>query len=79
DNRRFHTFLGRTLGVMLLIVFALMLHVPYPLQVQISNEVTTRSADSAGNEWAAYGGTQAGQRFSRLVHISPKNVGTLSA
>ncbi|RMR05393.1 glucose/quinate/shikimate family membrane-bound PQQ-dependent dehydrogenase [Pseudomonas syringae group genomosp. 7] len=78
DNRRFHPFLGSTLGVMLLIVVALMLHDPYPLQGQISNEVTTRSADSAGNDWAAYGGTQAGQRFSRLDQITPKNVGTLS-
>ncbi|RMP83354.1 membrane-bound PQQ-dependent dehydrogenase, glucose/quinate/shikimate family [Pseudomonas syringae] len=78
DNRRFHPFLGSTLGVMLVIVVALMFHDPYPLQGQISNATPTRSAESAGKDWAAYGGTTAGQRFSSLDQITPKNVGKLS-
>ncbi len=63
---------------MLVIVVALMFHDPYPLQGQISNATPTRSAESAGKDWAAYGGTTAGQRFSSLDQITQKNVGKLS-
>ena len=31
----------------------------------------------AGKEWTAYGGTQAGQRYSTLDQITPRNVGKL--
>jgi quinoprotein glucose dehydrogenase len=31
----------------------------------------------AGKEWTAYGGTQAGQRYSTLDQITPQNVGKL--
>jgi quinoprotein glucose dehydrogenase len=32
----------------------------------------------AGKEWTAYGGTQAGQRYSTLDQITPQNVGKLT-
>src|SRR3546814_13347935 len=33
--------------------------------------------DAAGPEWLAWGGTNAGQRFSTLGQITPANVGDL--
>ncbi|MBP1143342.1 quinoprotein glucose dehydrogenase [Pseudomonas sp. PvP027] len=78
DNRRFHPLLGGTLGIMLLIVIALMFHDPYPQQGRIDNMTTTRNADSAGSDWAAYGASNAGQRFSSLDQITPDNVAKLS-
>ncbi|EGH45340.1 quinoprotein, partial [Pseudomonas syringae pv. pisi str. 1704B] len=78
DKRRFHPLLGGTLGAMLLIVIALMFHDPYPQQGRIDNVATTRSAESAGPDWAAYGGSNMGQRFSSLDQITPDNVGKLS-
>jgi quinoprotein glucose dehydrogenase len=34
-------------------------------------------APDAGKEWTAYGGTQAGKRYSTLDQITPQNVGNL--
>ncbi|MCF5670203.1 PQQ-binding-like beta-propeller repeat protein, partial [Pseudomonas syringae] len=78
DRRRFHPFLGGTLGVMLVIVVAMMFYDPYPQRGQINTAGASRSAETAGDDWVAYGGTSAGQRFSRLDQITPKTVGKLS-
>ena len=78
DNRRFHPFLGGTVGVMILIVLAVMFYDPYPVAGKIENPVATRSSDEAGNDWVAYGGTSNGQRFSSLDQINADNVKKLS-
>ncbi|MGN2412965.1 membrane-bound PQQ-dependent dehydrogenase, glucose/quinate/shikimate family [Pseudomonas syringae] len=77
-RRRFPPFLGGTLGVMLVIVVAMMFYDPYPQRGQITTAGASRSAETAGDDWVAYGGTSAGQRFSRLDQITPKTVGKLS-
>jgi quinoprotein glucose dehydrogenase len=78
DTRRFHPFLGGTVGVMILIVLAVMFYDPYPVAGKIDNPVATRSSDEAGNDWVAYGGTSNGQRFSSLDQINAGNVKKLS-
>jgi quinoprotein glucose dehydrogenase len=78
DSRRFHPFLGGTVGVMMLIVLAVMFYDPYPVAGKIENAVATRSSDEAGNDWVAYGGTSNGQRFSSLDQINAGNVKKLS-
>lgn len=78
DSRRFHPFLGGTVGVMMLIVLAVMFYDPYPVAGKIENPVATRSSDEAGNDWVAYGGTSNGQRFSSLDQINSGNVKKLS-
>lgn len=78
DSRRFHPFLGGTVGVMMLIVLAVMFYDPYPVAGKIENPVATRSSDEAGNDWVAYGGTSNGQRFSSLDQINAGNVKKLS-
>jgi quinoprotein glucose dehydrogenase len=78
DTRRFHPFLGGTVGVMMLIVLAVMFYDPYPVAGKIDNTVATRSGDEAGNDWVAYGGTSNGQRFSSLDQINTGNVKKLS-
>ncbi|KGF65175.1 membrane-bound PQQ-dependent dehydrogenase, glucose/quinate/shikimate family [Pseudomonas lutea] len=78
DSRRFHPFLGGTVGVMMLIVLAVMFYDPYPVAGKIENPVATRSSDEAGNDWVAYGGTSNGQRFSSLDQINTGNVKKLS-
>lgn len=78
DIRGFHPFLGGTVGVMMAIVLAVMFYDPYPIVGKLSNPVTSRSADVAGNDWVAYGGTNNGQRFSSLDQINPGNVKKLS-
>jgi quinoprotein glucose dehydrogenase len=78
DARRFHPFLGGTVGVMMAIVIALMFYDPYPVQGKLENPVATRSTDVAGKDWVAYGGTNNGQRFSGLDQINAGNVKKLS-
>lgn len=78
DSRRFHPFLGGTVGVMMLIVLAVMFYDPYPVAGKIENPVAARSSDEAGNDWVAYGGTSNGQRFSSLDQINAGNVKKLS-
>lgn len=77
-RRRFHPFLGGTVAVMMVIVLAVMFYDPIPVKGKIENPVTTRSADVAGNEWVAYGGTTNGQRFSSLDQINPGTIKKLS-
>jgi len=78
NTRGFHPFLGGTVGVMLVIVIAIMFYDPYPIQGQLDNPVTSHSTDAPGKDWAAYGGTTDGQRFSSLDQIKPDNIKKLS-
>ncbi|CAM3495646.1 membrane-bound PQQ-dependent dehydrogenase, glucose/quinate/shikimate family [Pseudomonas floridensis] len=77
-GRAFHPLLGCTVGIMALIVIALMFYDPYAVKGQIASAATTRSAEVAGNDWVAYGGTNSGQRFSGLDQINPDTIGKLS-
>lgn len=77
-NRGFHPFLGSTVAIMALIVIALMFYDPYAVKGQIGTSAASRSTEVAGNEWAAYGGTQNGQRFSSLDQINPQTINKLS-
>lgn len=78
SNRGFHPFLGSTVAIMALIVIALMFYDPYSVKGQIGTSAASRSAEVAGNEWVAYGGTQNGQRFSSLDQINPQTIDKLS-
>ena len=78
SNRGFHPFLGGTVAVMALIVIALMFYDPYAVKGQIGTSTASRSTEVAGNEWAAYGGTPSGQRFSSLDQINPQTIDKLS-
>lgn len=78
DTRRFHPFLGGTVGVMILIVLAVMFYDPYPVAGKIDTPQATRSTGEAANDWVAYGGTNNGQRFSSLDQINAGNVKKLS-
>ncbi|MDC6380609.1 membrane-bound PQQ-dependent dehydrogenase, glucose/quinate/shikimate family [Pseudomonas graminis] len=78
DTRRFHPFLGGTVGVMMLIVLAVMVYDPYPVAGKIDAPLAARSTGEAGNDWVAYGGTNNGQRFSSLDQINAGNVKKLS-
>ncbi|MCJ8178628.1 membrane-bound PQQ-dependent dehydrogenase, glucose/quinate/shikimate family [Pseudomonas viridiflava] len=78
SNRGFHPFLGSTVAIMALIVIALMFYDPYSVKGQIGISAASRSAEVAGNEWVAYGGTQNGQRFSSLDQINPQTIDKLS-
>ncbi|MCF5706142.1 membrane-bound PQQ-dependent dehydrogenase, glucose/quinate/shikimate family [Pseudomonas syringae] len=78
SNRGFHPFLGATVGIMALIVVALMFYDPYAVKGLIGTSTASRSAEVAGNEWVAYGGTPSGQRFSSLDQINPQTIGKLS-
>ena len=60
DTRRFHPFLGGTVGVMMLIVLAVMFYDPYPVAGKIDAPLAARSTGEAGNDWVAYGGTNNG-------------------
>ena len=77
DTRRFHPVLGTTVAVMMAMVLALTLYDPYPIAGTLGNAVSTRDNASAGSDWAAYGGTNQGQRFSTLNQINTTNVSTL--
>lgn len=78
-QRRVHPLLGGTLGVMLALVAGLMFYDPYPVDGTLADQAALeRTADSAGEDWAAYGGTNDGQRFSRLAQINRENVHRLS-
>ncbi|WP_122586568.1 membrane-bound PQQ-dependent dehydrogenase, glucose/quinate/shikimate family [Pseudomonas viridiflava] len=78
SNRGFHPFLGSTVAIMALIVIALMFYDPYAVKGQIGTSATSRSTEVAGNEWAAYGGTPSGQRFSSLDQINPQTINKLA-
>ena len=77
-TRRFHPFLGSTVIAMMAVVVALMFYDPYPQAGTLANPVSASTADAPGDDWAAYGGTQAGQRFSSLKQIDAGNASKLS-
>lgn len=74
---KFHSFLGTTVIVMIAIVIGLMFYDPYPKEGNITNQRAPAETDVAGNDWAAYGGTNNGARFSNLKQITTDNVSNL--
>lgn len=78
STRRFAPFLGGTVGVMMVLVVCIMFYDPYPVRGELDHPAVTRTTEGAGDDWAAYGGTEKGQRFSRLSQIDASNVKKLS-
>ncbi|ORM76215.1 membrane-bound PQQ-dependent dehydrogenase, glucose/quinate/shikimate family [Pantoea eucrina] len=76
-ERRFHPLLGGTVAIMVLVVIGLCFYDPLPQAGTITNAREPVNEPGAENEWAAYGGTPAGQRFSALKQISKANVSNL--
>ena len=76
-ERRFHTFLGGTVIVMIVVVIGLCFYDPLPQAGTISNAREQTSEQGAANDWTAYGGTTDGQRFSSLNQITKENVQNL--
>ncbi|MBK0098334.1 membrane-bound PQQ-dependent dehydrogenase, glucose/quinate/shikimate family [Erwinia sp. S63] len=76
-ERRFHTFLGGTVIVMIVVVIGLCFYDPLPQAGTISNAREQASEQGAANDWTAYGGTTDGQRFSALNQITKENVQNL--
>ncbi len=74
---KFHPFLGTTVIIMIAIVIGLMFYDPYPKEGNITNQRAPADTDVAGNDWAAYGGTNNGARFSNLKQITTDNVSNL--
>lgn len=74
---KFHPFLGTTVIIMIAIVIGLMFYDPYPKEGNITNQREPAETDVAGNDWAAYGGTNNGARFSNLKQITTDNVSNL--
>ena len=72
--RSFHPFLGGTVAVMMVLVLGVMFYDPYPQAGTISNPVQAQATGGAGDDWAAYGGSNEGQRFSTLKQIDASNV-----
>ncbi len=75
--RRFHAFLGSTVVIMLQIVAGLTFYDPYPQSGQLTSERQSQVTQGAAQDWSAYGGTAAGQRFSQLEQINKNNVNQL--
>ncbi|MDF7651559.1 membrane-bound PQQ-dependent dehydrogenase, glucose/quinate/shikimate family [Erwiniaceae bacterium L1_54_3] len=76
-ERRFHTFLGGTVIVMIVVVIGLCFYDPLPQAGTITNAREQTSEQGAANDWTAYGGTTDGQRFSALNQITKDNVQNL--
>lgn len=76
-ERRFHTFLGGTVIVMIVVVIGLCFYDPLPQAGTISNAREQASEQGAAKGWTAYGGTTDGQRFSSLNQITKENVQNL--
>jgi len=75
---KFHPFLGTTVIIMIAIVIGLMFYDPYPQAGNIINQRTpVADSSTASNDWAAYGGSNSGQRFSALKQITTDNVSNL--
>ncbi|AWM79265.1 membrane-bound PQQ-dependent dehydrogenase, glucose/quinate/shikimate family [Gammaproteobacteria bacterium ESL0073] len=74
SKRSFHPFLGTTVGIMVLLVCGLMFYDPYPMHGKILNARDESGHKSPDNDWVAYGGSTAGQRFSNLKQINKDNV-----
>ncbi|KJV34182.1 membrane-bound PQQ-dependent dehydrogenase, glucose/quinate/shikimate family [Pantoea sp. SM3] len=76
-ERHFHSFLGGTVIVMIVVVIGLCFYDPLPQAGTISNAREQASEQGAANDWTAYGGTTDGQRFSSLNQITKENVQNL--
>ena len=76
-QRRFHSFLGGTVIVMIVVVIGLCFYDPLPQAGTITNNRAQTSEQGAANDWTAYGGTTDGQRFSALNQITKDNVQNL--
>ncbi|HBV41011.1 MAG TPA: membrane-bound PQQ-dependent dehydrogenase, glucose/quinate/shikimate family, partial [Erwinia sp.] len=75
---RFHPFLGTTVIIIIALVIGLAFYDPYPQAGKLTNKRNPVDAAAvAGNDWAAYGGTNNGQRFSSLKQITKDNVSNL--
>ncbi|WP_409282259.1 membrane-bound PQQ-dependent dehydrogenase, glucose/quinate/shikimate family [Pseudomonas putida] len=78
ERKSFHPLLGGTVAVMLLLVVGIMFYDPYPQAGTLSNPVSQQKDDAPQQDWAAYGGTNEGQRFSKLDQVNAGNVKNLS-
>ena len=78
EPRSFHPFLGGTVAAMIAIVVGVMFYDPYPVEGKITNPVSAKGATGAAQDWVAYGGTNDGQRFSKLDQINAGNVKKLT-
>ena len=73
-GRKFHPFLGSTLIIIVALVIGMMFYDPLPQEGTITNARQPADAAVAHNDWAAYGGTSNGLRFSALNQINKQNV-----
>ncbi|WP_299999081.1 membrane-bound PQQ-dependent dehydrogenase, glucose/quinate/shikimate family [uncultured Cedecea sp.] len=76
-KRRFHPFLGSTVIIMIAVVIGLCFYDPLPQAGKVTNFREQMSDTKPDTDWVAYGGSNAGQRFSNLNQINNKNVGEL--
>jgi quinoprotein glucose dehydrogenase len=74
ERKSFHPVLGATVGIMMVLVVGVMFYDPYPQQGDISNPVVNQKTDAPAEDWTAYGGTNEGQRFSKLDKVNTENV-----
>lgn len=77
EKRRFHPFLGTTMVLIIALVVGMMFYDPYPKAGTITTQRQSSSAEVAGSDWSAYGGTSNGLRFSDLKQITRDNVSNL--
>lgn len=73
----FHPFLGTTVIVIIALAIGLAFYDPYPQEGKLTNKRNPVDTAVAGNDWAAYGGTSNGLRFSSLKQITKDNVSNL--
>lgn len=76
-QRRFHSLLGSTVAIMIVLVIGLCFYDPLPQASTITNAREQNSEQGASADWTAYGGTADGLRFSALNQITKENVRNL--
>ncbi|WP_425918750.1 membrane-bound PQQ-dependent dehydrogenase, glucose/quinate/shikimate family [Acinetobacter sp. TSRC1-2] len=79
ENRKFHPFLGGTVGVIILMVVGILFYDPVREKGNIENTAEATDAAVAAQDWAAYGGNSDALRYSKLAQINSKNVKNLEA
>src|SRR5665213_1951993 len=67
-----------TLIVSIMVAGVAVFRAPHDISADLSNTASGNAA-AAEKDWTAYGGTSAGNRYSRLDQITPANVGLLQA
>jgi len=65
-----------TLIVSIMVAGVAVFRAPHDISADLSNTASGNAA-AAEKDWTAYGGTSAGNRYSRLDQITPTNVGLL--